>query len=464
MIKKWLVITVFLQFVILIPCMAKTNTVSIHGFYESTLLMQHHPEYKESNDDYFTYGMNNLANLRFFYKTSHFRFGVDLNVFMLAGSYTQAFQQSLQQQASSFILVPPLYTDKLTKNYYSMPFYTQSTYVGALEIDRLYFSTGNLYYKLELGLLRLARGYGYIFSPSDLFNPANPLNPNARKQGKLSLINTFYPLDMWKIQIFAIAPDNPVEQAGWDSKFGTATNFSIDRFDFEFLYTLFLPEVEYESDLENQNLPESVNNDFTHIFGFSFKADIKIGLFLDIVYRLEQRNAKTWDYYNGSFQGWEGWRGLEAAIGIDYTINKVYFLAEYMFYGSGILDWQELSLENAYDENHADWDEYKPFDRRPDQDKKSLPFLRHDYFSFLLRWTINDYVTLAPNLLLGLDDQSLLFSLSSEIEPFQAFTVTVKAMFPFDKKAIGQNSEAGEYSYTNLGFFQAYQFSAKLKF
>ena len=77
-------------------------------------------------------------------------------------------------------------------------------YLVVTPIGLLMRLCGNDFFDINTGLIRIARGYGYIFSPTDFFNPKDPLNPNARPEGKLSLVTTFYPADMWKIEAFII--------------------------------------------------------------------------------------------------------------------------------------------------------------------------------------------------------------------------------------------------------------------
>lgn len=50
-------------------------------------------------------------------------------------------------------------------------FYAQSQAASAgIELERLFFRAGNEWVEVEAGLLRIPRGYGYVFSPMDLFN------------------------------------------------------------------------------------------------------------------------------------------------------------------------------------------------------------------------------------------------------------------------------------------------------
>jgi|GEM_PF-3775535 len=451
--------------------------IRFYGVFESITDFQHKREYE--GDDYgeFSWGMNNYANLRFKAVINEYiTFDMAVNINLLSGNYTNLYRLYYKNQALSssiFYYINPETMEVIPSNklvastYYSIPFYYKNTYIGSFDLERLYFKGGNLYFDIQAGLMRFARGYGYIFKPLDFFNPHDPLNPNARPEGKLSLIATFYPLDMWKIETFVIAPDNPIEQTGWGFKIGAATLFNIDRFNFEFLYTLFLPEIEYEKDPEELNLPKYTNNDFSHIVGFSFKADIEIGLFFEILYRFDHKSFKTKSYYDEEFYLY---KGLEASIGIDYTISipqthaSIYLLMEYQFYGSGMIDWWENDLDDLY--TASDWVKMDQNERKNYQnnDKKPLTFLRHDYLYGMIKFTINTYVGVGLSYLFGIDDQSSLLSWFADIEPLQAFTINITATYPLGWEIVNHDWNPGEFGSTNVGYYQDYKISVKMKF
>ena len=64
----------------------------------------------------------------------------------------------------------------------------------------------------------------------------------------------------------------------------------------------------------------------------------------------------------------------------------------------------------------------------------------------------------------GIDDQSGLLSLSLEVEPFQAFTINLTAMYPFDWYMLNTNWQPGEFGNVNLGFYQNYKVTVKVRF
>jgi hypothetical protein len=443
------------------------STIKLNGVFESSMNFIHSTFYGDAtNDSQFKWGWINKANLRFRADINEYvSFGFAFNINTLTGSYNEFYKYYYLLEAASYTtsVIDP---DNINTGYFRLPFYYKNTYIGSFELERLYLKGGNSYFSIESGLIRIARGYGYSFSPTDLFNPVNPLDPSSndpssRPDGKLAVLATFYPLTIWKIENFVIVPENPLESRGWDFKFGLATNFYIDKFNFEFLYALFMPQIEYKKNPEDFNLPQSTNNFFTHIAGFSFKADIVIGLFVDMIYRFEQKSFYSHKYYGKDFKGYEG---LEAAIGFDYTFNGgwVYILMEYMFYGSGMLDWGDKSLNEIYEE--TDWENIKPIKRSYNPEKKVNNFLRHDYIFGMIKVKVNDYLNLGTSYLFGADDQSAILTLFAEIEPLQAFTINISGLYPFDWKMVNNKWEAGEFGYTNLGFFQNYKLTVKIRF
>ncbi len=482
MLKKILIIICFI-FLLTSFNYSQESKISFYGQYESIFDTTHKTDYFDKEYQAFSWGLNNYLNLRMKADINKYlTFGMAININMFAGNYTDNYRTYFAQMSSS--VVDPLTMMLESDNLFSIPFYYKSTYIGSFDLERLYFKVGNDYFDIESGLVRLAKGYGLFFSPTDFFNPVDPLNPNARPEGKLALIATFYPMDMWKIETFAVAPNNPVKSDGWDFKFGASTEFNIDKLNFQFLYTLFLPEMAYQKDQEDESYPKYTNNDFSHIVGFSMKADIEVGLFIDTIYRFDHKAIREKSYYGKEFYLY---RGLEFAIGVDYTIqipgthSSIYLLLEYMFYGSGMLDWNDKDLDELYIEeldedelnelntNTEDVEEWKvtePIKRNRlwNQEKKPLNFLRHDYIYGMIKYTINTYVTFSTSYLFGIDDQSGLLGFTVDIEPFQAFTINITATYPFAWEMINFKYYRSEFGSTNVGYYQNYKFGVKIKF
>ncbi len=335
-----------------------------------------------------------------------------------------------------------------------------------LVLERLYFKAGNEWLDVETGLIRIARGYGYLFSPLDLFNPrdvANSIDPQARPPGKWGVHATFYPQEMWKVELFGLASDNPLERGFWGSRFGAATTFSLGKTSVDILYSLFLPEIEQGLDPASLSLPPYTNNDFSQVAGFALKTDIEIGLFVEAVYRLDHRLLREPTAGDGLFTGYEG---LQAAMGVDYTFARadLYLLGEYLFYGGGHVDWACAGLDSLY--TSPDWKELAPAERMAffDATKRPLPFARHDYLFLLGRLTPRQDLGLGASALCGLDDLSALCTLFAEYEVIQGLTLELSLLVPLDRTTFGLSAEAGEWGSISLGFHQMLRVAAKVKF
>lgn len=333
------------------------------------------------------------------------------------------------------------------------------TSVPIPELERLYFKAGSDYIDVEAGLIRIPRGYGFVFSPLDIFNlrdATNSLDPQARPKGKWAIHTTFYPQDMWKLELFAVAPDNPQEKEVWDSKFGCATTFSLGKVNWDLLYTLFLPEVPYNT---APPLPYMHNN-FVHAAGFAFKADIEIGLFAEALYRLDYQALNTGLYYGKDYQ-W--YHGLEAALGADYTLpaTNVYLLAEYLFYGSGQVDWDESRLDSLY--MNPAWETLDLTARASNPAALPLPYARHDYLFLLSRYAPEQDLRIGISCLMGLDDLSALITAFGEYDLLQGLTLQASYLLPVDKKLFDNTAPAGEWGSTRLGFHELFRLGAKVK-
>lgn len=446
----------------------KKSTIKLNGSYESMVDLSHVKTFTKDTDyGEFNWGLHNFLNLRFNSEINEYlSFGFSINISTFTGSfsnfYTYFFPDFLFLQ-----LQDPSSDKKVLKEYaiklFSLPFYYKSTYIGSIELERLYFKAGNEYFDIETGLIRIANGQKEsFFSPIDFLNPKNPLNPTARPEGKLAVLASVYPFKLVTIQSFVIFPEDPFNNRGWGFKFGTKAKLFFKKFNFELLYALFLPEIEYEKDAKELSLPESINNDFSHIAAISFKADVEIGLFFDILYRFDHKSFKRGKYYEKTFYGYEG---LEASFGLDYTLpgGRIYLKLEYLFYGSGMLDWGQ-DINEIY--NTPEWQYVNPYHRMTilKSEKKILNFLHHDYIYGVINVKVNDYFLMGLSYLFGADDQSGILTLLGQIEPFQTFTFTIQAIVPFDWNMLNKDWQKGEFGETYLGYYHKWLFLCKVKF
>ncbi len=397
----------------------------LNGNFTSSFDLLNQRTYPEA-DGYLVQGWSNLANLRF----------------RASASEGLSFFASMDLTAAS-------------------GFYAQVPGAAGVQaaLERLYFKAGGQRLDLEAGLIRVARGYGYAFSPLDFLNPrdaTNTLDPQARPPGRWGVHASLFPGDLWRIELFGLLGDDPLQETLWGSRLGAATTFSRGRLTFDILYALLLPEVQPGS----SPTPAYLNDDLTQIAGLALKADVQIGLFLEVLYRLEHRALRDGSYYGKDLRGYEG---LEAALGADYTLGDWYLLGEYLFYGPGQVDWGSASLDPLYT---GSWQDLAPLDRLAllDTSKKPLPLARHDYLFLLARWTVGPDWSLGASCLAGLDDLSALFTVYAEYQVLQNLTLQIRLLQPLDRRLLDSGAPAGEWGSTVLGFHQLLGITARVRF
>jgi hypothetical protein len=397
----------------------------LSGSFSSSLDLRNAKGY-EGDTDSLEYGWMNFAALRYNTDVNDMlSFYISMNIQALAGFYASLSPQSM--------------------------------IVG---LERLYLKTGNDWLGLEAGLIRIPRGYGYVFSPLDIFNTRNALDtldPQGRPEGKWGAHATFYPADMWTVELFGLAPPIPGETGPWGMKLGTATTFSLDKISFDLLYSLSFPEVEYGT----TPAPSYLSNDFTHNAGFALKADIELGLFIEALYRFDQKALKELSYYGEDYR-W--YNGLETALGVDYTFPEIdlYTSAEYLFYGPGYVDWGNgldslLGAGWESDSISARWQSLPV-------PKPLLQHLRHDYLFLLARFTPEQDLSFGASIFSGLDDLSAVTTVFCEYELFAGLTLQTSFLLPVDRHLFDSSIEPGELGSTSTGFFWMARLGLKMKF
>lgn len=428
---------------------SKNNDMKFYGNNETKIELNHAYNYENNGGIEIPWGFNNLTNLRIKKDILDWiTFSMAVNIGMFSGIFTD---NCLFDMDNNILILPP--------------FYPSNSFIGSFALERMQLAFDWDIIDVNVGVLRISRGFGYMFSPTDLFNPKNPINPGARPEGRLSLLCNIWPDDSIRIQVFAVAPDNPLEKTGWGSKFGIASNLYLGKTNFEFLYSLLLPEIEYNTDPESLELPSYINNKFTHIAGFSLKADFEIGFFIDAIYRFEQRVFDSNEYYGKEFKVYNL---LEGAAGIDYTFdNKIYILLEYMYYGSGMLDTDE-EIDKIYENSSdTDWEEIPPIERKDilNLNLKPLPFLRHNYLFLMTQYPVINILDLGFNLLFGVDDVSCLFTLSVDLhDPLRKINMNISGSYPVDTHLFDSENPPGEFGPIHLGFHQKYTLTFKFKY
>ncbi|MDR1351803.1 MAG: hypothetical protein LBK05_00860 [Treponema sp.] len=309
-------------------------------------------------------------------------------------------------------------------------FVSGKNYLGALELERLYFRISGDYTGFDAGLMRIAFGYGQAWGPSDFLNPRNPLLPDARPRAVLGAAFMAYPLDDAKVQVFGAAPKNPLNSDGGGLIFGLSAENHWERLSAQLLCSYETPQENYAA-----SAADPVGNGGgkygVHRWGFSLKADFAIGLLADALF--------TWNPATGA-----GAEGLSAGSGFDYSFagGKCYVLAEYLF--SGL----ESSTSKASD--------------------PLTGFSNRNYLYTLFRYSIDDYSSASLGCIASFDDVSFTPIAGFEREIFQGFTLSLSAQVPLDRDALTGNNSRGELGPLPPGASQGNRFiftaKARLRF
>ena len=274
-------------------------------------------------------------------------------------------------------------------------FVTGENFSAALELERLSLRLNGEIADVDLGLMRLAFGYGQFFAPSDFLNPRNPLMPNARLRGILGITVLFYPTDESKVQVFAAAPRNPLSGDGSGYYAGLSTDYHWERASVQALYAFEAPKKARGALLA----ADAASSRAVHRAGLSVKADAVVGLLVDTMYI----------YTQGSRADIEG---LSASAGIDYSFfdGTLYTAAEYLFSGSSSVT--AASAENPFGFSH-----------------------KHNVYA-LAQYAFTDFTSVLAACMLGLGDGdpsvTPVITLSHEL--FQGFTLSLTAQVPIREK------------------------------
>ncbi|MDR0556665.1 MAG: hypothetical protein LBG43_02170 [Treponema sp.] len=261
-------------------------------------------------------------------------------------------------------------------------------YAAYMELERLSLRLNSDYVDADMGLMRLAFGYGQIFAPSDFLNHRNPLNPNARLRGILGLALSFYPVDDAKLQVFASAPKNPLSTNGGGWNAGLAVDRHWSRVSLQAIYAFETPRD------APQSAPFGV-----HRIGLSIKADTAVGLSADALYIYNHDDPQGLDRFS-------------ASGGFDYSFfdGKLYLLGEYLF--SGASSATAFSQEN-------------PFGYRD----------RHNIYA-LVQYAFTDYTSASAACMFGFGDHepSVTPILTVTHELFQGFSLNLTVQAPLKEE------------------------------
>jgi hypothetical protein len=265
-------------------------------------------------------------------------------------------------------------------------------YAGAIEVERLYFRINGGALDLDLGLMRLAFGYGQVFGPSDFLNPRNPLFPDARPRAVLGTAASFYPADTAKILAFAAAPQNALGSDGGGLRFGVSADKHGDKASVQLLYAA--------------ETPQEGSRYGIHRAGFSVKADVEVGLAVDALYTVNPEHEA-------------GVSGLSASGGFDYSFleGKLYVLAEYLYNGE-----QSATVRSTVN---------------------PTGFAGEQYLYGLGRYSLSDYTSASLACIAALSDGSFAPVIGFDHDISQGVSLSLTGQIPLDKTVFG-GADAGE--------------------
>jgi len=317
----------------------------------------------------FSFGIEEFANIRFQSRIrDHAVVYGAVNLIAASGSFAAAAQaQALHGNDS------PLAVTSYTAG---------DNFIGAIELERLYFRLNGEHLDFDGGLMRLPFGYGQVWKSSDFLNPRNPLKPDARPRGILAASLTWFPIDELKLLAFYTAPRDAFSSDSSGSLFG----LSIDRH-----WTNASLQALYSYETPAEITPQGI-----HRAGLSFKADIEVGIYLDALYTYNHKARTEWD-------------GLSFSAGIDYSFFKgnLIVLAEYLYNGE--------TSSTAFD-----------IEKNP----LGLPSKHCVYTS--LTFSFNDFTSLSAAFVYSHDIVSYTPVLTFTHQLFQGATLIVTAQVPFD--------------------------------
>lgn len=303
-----------------------------------------------------------------------------------------------------------------------------ANYVAAVELERLYTRISSGAFDYEFGLMRFPFGYGQAFRPTDFLNPPNPMLPDARPRGALGAQVSAYTEADARLRLFAAAGPDPTRLDGGGGQVGASAEAHFARLSAQGLYAF------QASDAERR---EAVNR-----LGLSLKAELEIGLSLDLLYA-----------HAGS--GAPSARGLELAAGADYSFagGKLYALLQYLYNGPGLLDPGD-GIELLAAERQAAAEEGRALGA----------FNRRNYLYFQSLYRFSDFTRAGLSCLASLDDRSFTPALVAEHEPIQGLTLSLSVRAALDERAIRGAGAEGELGPGYVGYYGLLNATARVRF
>jgi hypothetical protein len=291
----------------------------------------------------------------------------------------------------------------------------QDNFIGSLEVERLYLKTSfdndKAPVDISAGLLKIAFGYGPVFSPADFLSAKNPAYPNARTRAVLGIDANIYPgAGDLRVKTFFSSGKHPVliNGNGINVFAGVVIDNHLKNASIEAILAYDSPEI--------RGTPADGYGKIRA--GFSFKTDIEVGLALDALFIHE--------FFKTAIPSDKIIEGLSASAAIDYSFfkGKLYVIVSYLFSGAG------SSTSNA---------------------NGNIPgFTNTHYVYALLRWSISDYTQLSFAALANADTASCLPIITFTHELFQGLSLNAALQFPLDRNLFNNTRLPGEFGAKTL--------------
>ena len=188
-----------------------------------------------------------------------------------------------------------------------------STPFQAIKLDRAYLQITKEKYQFTAGIQRISLGKSFIWSPFDVFNRINTLEPQEEKRGVNSFLFKYYPSNLSRIMLIF----SPGETIG-ESRAGLLVDFNCMNTDFE------LGIIRDYDGFRKRT-----------VAGINLKGEKEIGYWIELAY-IREKNFLSPTLLEKDFHWYRNY-----IIGADYTLgigNGIYLMAEYFNYDLGVND------------------------------------------------------------------------------------------------------------------------------
>lgn len=305
------------------------------------------------------------------------------------------------------------------ENAASISVYTSGeNYMAGIELERLYFRLNFETADFDGGLFRLPFGYGQVWRPSDFLNHGNPLKPDARPLGILGGALSWFPLDDIKLLVFCTAGRDPFSRDGSGMFTGFSLDLHFNKASVQTLYSFETPKTSSAGQVSSKN--------GIHRAGLSVKADVEVGLVMDVLYSYNHEQGTELD-------------GLSFSFGTDYSVfdGNLIVMAEYLYNG-------ETSSTSRMGGGS---------------------FINEHYLYTGLTWRFNDFTNAGIALISSLDDVSFTPIITFNHDLFQGAVLTLTAQIPLDRDLFTGNGKRGELGPLPPGSPEGryFDFSARLR-